>query len=94
MEAAPCYTLENVCHPPVGVLLRSAVVKGSCLRASDTLAVDTGGLGLPWVKQGCLILVASADSHVAVTSGSEMDQGIDGLTASFSWNWESYRSQA
>ena len=44
--------------------------------------------GLPQVKQGCLIFVASADNHVAMSSGSQMDQRNDGLVASFSRNWE------
>jgi len=39
-------------------------------------------------------LVASADSHVATSSESAVDQDILGLEAIFSLNWESYWSHA
>ena len=42
-----------------------------------------GQLGAKQVKQGCLIFVASADSHVTMSSGSLTDQRIDELAASF-----------
>ena len=50
--------------------------------------------GLPQVKQSCLTLVASAESHVAISSGSVVDQRSDRFAASFSQNCESYCSQA
>ena len=50
--------------------------------------------GLPQVKHVCLILAASAESQVAMSSGSVKDQRKDEFATSFSRNCESYCSQA
>ena len=42
--------------------------------------------GLPHEKQGCLALVASAEGHVAVCSGSAADHHMEQLAASFRQN--------
>ena len=50
-----------------------------------------GQLGTKWsvlaqAKQGCLTFVASANNHVAMSSGSVTDQHIDEFAAGFMWN--------
>ena len=67
-----------------------------CLMEEEALSGQSADIwsGLPQEKHVDFFLVASAESHVATSSGSVLDQHAWGLEANFSLNCVSYCSHA
>ena len=83
----------------VGYQLRAItghVARDVADRAAGTCSGKSADIwsGLPQEKQVDVRLVASAESQVATSSGSVLDQHVPGLDAIFNRNCASYCSQA
>ena len=73
-------------HTPMKV---EGIVAGGVTETADAVSGQwrTRWSGLAHIKQGCLALVASVESHLAVSSGSAANHYMD---ASLRQNWELY----